>query len=110
MSVNSEVVYCYERLAIITARMLELSHQEEWGELPGLEALCAALIQRLKEIEPETELSSQQRDVVRNSLISVRRDQEEVIRLVKPQLRQLLTGIASLQAQATLGKAYGGSH
>lgn len=110
MSVNSEVVYCYERLAIITARMLELSREEEWGELPGLETLCEALIQRLKEIEPSTELSSLQRDVVRSSLISVRRDQEEVIRLVKPQLRQLLTGIASLQAQSTLGKAYGGSH
>ncbi|MBS0455132.1 MAG: flagellar protein FliT [Proteobacteria bacterium] len=110
MSVNSEVVYCYERLAIITARMLELSRQEEWGELPALETLCSALVQRLKEIENDTELSSEQREVVRHSLINVRRDQEEVIRLVKPQLRQLLTGIASLQAQASLGKAYGGSH
>ena len=110
MSVNSEVVYCYDRLATLTTRMLELSREEEWGELPGLETLCAALIQRLREIEPTTELSSQQRDVVRNSLISVRRDQDEVVRLVKPQLRQLLTGIASLQAQASLGKAYGGSH
>lgn len=110
MSVSSEVVYCYERLASITARMLELSREEEWGQLPGLETLCAALIQRLKEIEPETELNSEQRDTVRNSLIRVRRDQEEVIQLVKPQLRQLLTGIASLQAQASLGKAYGGSH
>ena len=110
MSVNSEVVYCYERLASLTARMLELSRQEEWGELPGLESLCSALVQRLKEIESETELNSEQRDTVRNSLISVRRDQEEVIRLVRPQLRQLLTGIASLQAQASLGKAYGGSH
>ena len=110
MSVNSEVVYCYERLASLTARMLELSRQEEWGELPGLETLCSALVQRLKEIEPETELSGEQRDTVRNALISVRRDQEEVIRLVKPQLRQLLNGIASLQAQASLGRAYGGSH
>ena len=110
MSVNSEVVYCYERLAIITARMLELSREEEWGELPGLETLCAALIQRLREIEPDTELSSEQRDTVRNSLIRVRRDQEQVIRLVKPQLRQLLTGIASLQAGSSLGRAYGGSH
>ena len=110
MSVNSEVVHCYERLATITARMLALSRQEEWGELPALETLCSALVQRLKEIEPDTELSSEQRDVVRNSLVSVRRDQDEVIRLVKPQLRQLLTGIASLQARANLGKAYGGSH
>ena len=110
MSVNSEVVHCYERLATLTAQMLALSRQEEWGELPGLDTLCSALVQRLKEIEPETELNSEQRDTVRNSLISVRRDQEEVIRLVKPQLRQLLTGIASLQAQASLGKAYGGSH
>ena len=96
--------------ATLTAPMLALSRQEEWGELPGLETLCAALVQRLKEIEPETELNSEQRDTVRHSLISVRRDQEEVIRLVKPQLRQLLTGIASLQAQASLGRAYGGSH
>lgn len=110
MSVSSEVVYCYERLAIITARMLELSREEEWGELPGLESLCSALVQRLKVIEPESELTSDQRDAVRSLLTCVRRDQEEVIRLVKPQLRQLLTGIASLQAQATLGKAYGGSH
>ena len=59
-------------------------------------------VARINEIEPEMELNSEQRDTVRNSLISVRRDQEEVIRLVKPQLRQLLTGIASLQAQASL--------
>ena len=110
MSFNSEVVHCYERLASLTARMLELSREEEWGQLPGLETLCAALVQRLKEIEPDAVLSSEQRDTVRHSLISVRRDQEEVIQLVKPQLRQLLTGIASLQAQASLGKAYGGSH
>jgi flagellar protein FliT len=110
MSVNSEVVYCYERLATITARMLELSREEEWGELPGLETLCAALISRLKEIENSTELNSVQRDEVRRSLLRVRADQDEVIRLVKPQLRHLLNGIASLQHQGSLEKAYGGSH
>lgn len=110
MSVSSEVVYCYERLASITANMLELSRQEEWGQLPGLETLCAALISRLREIEPETELDEAQRVAVRRALVSVRADQAEVFSLVKPQLRTLLTGIASLQARDNLVKAYGGSH
>ena len=110
MSVNSEVVYCYDRLATITARMLELSREEEWGQLPGIESLCAALVARLKEIEPDTTLDSFQRDEVRRSLLRVRTDQEEVCRLVKPQLRILLTSIASLQHQDSLKKAYGTSH
>lgn len=110
MSVSSEVVYCYERLASITANMLELSRQEEWGQLPGLETLCSALISRLKEIEPESELDEQQRAAVSRALVSVRADQAVVIDLVKPQLRTLLTGIASLQARGNLEKAYGGSH
>jgi len=110
MSVNSEVVHCYERLASLTARMLELSRQEEWGELPGLEAQCAAHIERLKEIEPSTELEEHQRDAVRHALLRVRADQAVVIDLVTPQLRTLLTGIASLQARDNLQKVYGGSH
>lgn len=110
MSVNSEVVYCYDRLATITARMLELSREEEWGQLPGLETLCSALISRLKEIEPTTVLDDFQQGEVRRSLSRVRADQDEVVRLVKPQLRMLLTGIASMQQQSSLEKAYGGSH
>lgn len=110
MSVNSEVVYCYDRLATLTSRMLELSREEQWGELPGLETLCAALISRLKEIEPETTLDAFQRDEVRRSLLRVRADQEQVCRLVKPQLRILLNGIASMQQQDSLKKAYGTSH
>lgn len=110
MSVNSEVVYCYDRLATLTERMLELSREEEWGQLPGVESLCAALIDRLKEIEPTTTLDSSQRDQVRQSLLRVRADQEEVCRLVKPQLRILLGSIAQLQQQDSVNKAYGTTH
>jgi len=110
MSVNSEVVYCYDRLATLTTRMLELSREEEWGQLPGLEALCAALISRLKEIEPDTDLDELQRDEVRRSLLRVRKDQEEVFRLVKPQLRHLLSSIANLQKRDSVERAYGASH
>lgn len=110
MSTKSEVVHCYDQLATTTARMLELSRAQAWGQLPALEARCAGLIARLREIEASTQLDSHERDEVRHALQRVRADQEEVLRLVKPQLRRLLAGIAHLQRQESLGKAYGGAH
>ncbi len=110
MTTKSEVVHCYDQLALITARMLELSQAQEWSRLPELEARCAALIKRLKDIEPDAVLDSHERDEVRRSLQRVRVDQDEVLRLVKPQLRRLLAGIAQLQQQHILEKTYGGAH
>lgn len=110
MTTKSEVVHCYSQLAAITARMLELSHAQQWSQLPELEARCAALVARLKEIEPGAVLDSDERDEVRRCLSRVRVDQDEVLRLVKPQLRRLLSGIAQLQQQHNLEKTYGGAH
>ena len=110
MTTKSEVVHCYGQLAAITARMRELSHAQQWSRLPELEARCAALIERLKEIEPGAVLDSCERDEVRHALSRVRVDQDEVLRLVKPQLRHLLAGIAQLQQQHILEKTYGGAH
>src|SRR5690606_9290900 len=52
MATRSEVVHCYSQLASGMALMAELARAREWDRLPALEAECAALVDRLRALEP----------------------------------------------------------
>lgn len=105
MMLNSEVIYCYGQLASTVSRMAALARARQWDQLPDLEARCACVVDQLKLIEP---LNSFQREEVQHLVTRIRKDQEEVCRLVKPQLDRLMARMAHLPMQNNLGQAYNG--
>jgi len=110
MAARSEVVHCYGQLASGVALMAELARSKEWGQLPALEEQCAAIVDRLRELEPLETLEPSQFDETMRLIKRIRADQDEVCGLVKPQIEQLITRMSFLQQQRSLGKAYGPPH
>lgn len=110
MAASSEVVHSYGQLAAGVARMAELARAREWGELPALEAQCAALVERIKRLAPLEALEPTQFEQARRLIERIRADQAEVCGLVKPQIEQLIARMGYLQQQRSLGRAYGPAH
>ncbi len=110
MAVRSEIVHCYEQIATCISAMLALARAKEWGRLPELESRCAAVVERLKEIQPLASLEPAQRDMALRLLERIRTEQAELSGLIKPQLDDLIRRMDSLNHQKNLGKAYGLAH
>jgi flagellar protein FliT len=110
MAHANEVLHCYSRLADHAKRMAQLAAAREWAQLPALEAECAAIIERLKELPSAESLEPSLREQACELIQRIRADQETVSRLVQPQLNDLLTRMGSLNAQRSLDKAYGNRH
>jgi flagellar protein FliT len=110
MAFRSEVVHCYEELATSIASMLVLARAKEWGRLPALEERCAAMVERLRAIEPFETLDAMQVEHVLDLLERIRSDQAEVSGLIKPQIEDLIGRMGYLTQQKNLGRAYGPPH
>jgi flagellar protein FliT len=110
MAINSEVLHCYAQLATKVAQMVEFAQSERWGELPGAEAECAAIVGRLQVIEPNAKLSPSQSEDACRLIGRIQADQALVNGIVKPQLDQLVETMSALQHRKSLGKAYGQGH
>lgn len=106
MSSQSEVVHCYEQLLPLTARMLTLAREKEWGALPELEARCSAFIERLKVIEPLEKLDEQQRLYTYRLLGRLLADREAIVGIIGPQIAQLGATLESMQRSHGLQQAY----
>lgn len=107
MATNSEVLHCYEQLATKVAQMVEFAQNKRWGELPDAEAACAAIVARLREIEPNATLSPTQAEEACRRIAGIQADQAIVNSIVKPQLDQLVDNMSALQHRKSLTKAYG---
>ena len=109
MSSQSEVMHCYEQIAVLAEKMLSLARTYQWGELPAQEALYSATVDRLKEIEGLESLHEEQ--VARKYLLlgRIAAQQAEVSSLVMPQLQHLRDMLRNLERQESLQKAYGQS-
>ena len=107
MATRSEVVHCYSQLALSVSLMAELARAKEWGRLPALEVECASIVDRLKVLQPLESLEPTQFDEARRLIEIIRADQEEVCKLVKPQIVQLIERMGYLSQQRSLGRAYG---
>jgi len=107
MTKNSEVVASYGKLASRVAHMAELARARQWGQLPELEAACAARVDELKAMTPVADLEAHELELVRALVEGIRSDQDEVCRLVKVQLEYLMTRMAQMQRSTDLDRAYG---
>ena len=107
MSSQSEVMHCYEQIAQRTEQMLSLARNARWGELPAQETVYSDMVDRLRDIEPLESLHQEQtaRKYLLLSRITVHQD--EISRLVMPQLRHLGEMLRNFEQQETLKKAYG---
>lgn len=103
-------MHCYDQLASGVALMAQLARAKEWGRLPELEARCAALVDRLKVLQPLEALDPTQFEEIGRLIGRIRVDQEVVQGLVKPQIEQLIARMSHLHQQQSLGRAYGPPH
>lgn len=110
MMSSSEVIQGYGQLASTVSRMAALARARQWDQLPELEAQCASVVDQLKRTEPLVPLDSLQSEEVKHLVSSIREDQEEVSRLIKPQLDRLMARMAHLQTQNNIGQACGLLH
>ena len=107
MSSQSEVMHCYEQIAMLTEGMLTQARSGHWAELPTLEALYSDMVDRLKVIEPMESLHEEQVARKYQLLSRITSNQAEISSLVMPHLAHLGEVLKSLEQQENLQKAYG---
>ena len=107
MSSQSEVMHCYEKIALLAEQMLSLARSCHWGKLPAHEAMYSGMVDRLKEIDSLESLHEEQ--IARKYLLLSRIawHQDEVSKLVMPQLQHLGEMLRNLEQQENVQKAYG---
>jgi flagellar protein FliT len=95
-----EVLDCYESIAATSGVMLEAARCSDWDRLVAAERECAALVARLRAIDPRSELSERERERKRALVHTVLANDAEIRRLTEPwveQLERLLAGEATLR-------------
>ena len=107
MSSQSEVMHCYEQIALLTERMLMLARTGQWGALPALEAQCSDTVDRLKAIEPQETLDEWQSARKYRLLSQINSIYTDIRSIVMPQLAKLGAVMKSLELRQSLHKAYG---
>lgn len=107
MSCQSEVMHCYEQIALLTERMLMLARTGQWGALPALEAQRSDTVDRLKAIEPQETLDESQIKRKYQLLGRIQANHAEIFSIVMPQLAALADALKSLACQHSLYQAYG---
>lgn len=107
MSSQSEVMHCYEQIAMLTEHMLVQARTGQWGELPAQETQYSSMVDRLKVIEPLESMMESQVARKYQLLSRITSNQSEISSLVMPQLAHLGEVLKSLEQQETLQKAYG---
>jgi len=106
MGSQSDVMHCYEQIALLTERMLVLARAKQWGELPVLEEQYSSIVERLKDIEPLSTLDEAQSARKYLLLSRISANSTEIFGVVMPQLAKLVGVMKSLERQRSLHKAY----
>ncbi len=109
MSTHSEVMHCYEQMAVITERMLVLARTDHWSGLPELEASYSGWIEHLKALNAcgdSQTLDEAQRDRTRLLLTRIQGRHLAVCELVAPKVAHLKAVLRSLEWQTNLSSAY----
>ena len=96
MTSLDDVLACYGELAGTVARMVELARARRWDALPGLDAHCSSLVDRLREMDGD-EFSGSERSRLAALASRIRSDQQALSSLVRPQFVHLVQRMAELQ-------------
>jgi|APAra7269096768_1048522.scaffolds.fasta_scaffold40312_1 flagellar protein FliT len=102
-----EVMDCYEKIAPLTGRMLQLARAGDWDGLLLLGQQFQSCVERLKGIELDNPLEPSQL-VRKHSLLSrILADDAEIRDIVTPELAQLSSLLGNMHRQQHLNHAYG---
>lgn len=107
MEHQNAVIDCYEQIAPLVARMLELARAGNWDALVTLEAQFRADIEHLKSLDPADTLDQPQLAQKRRLLKKILADDAEIRNILSPQLARLGALLGSMQQQHNLHQAYG---
>lgn len=92
MTAAGEILSCQRQLALVLERMLALAREGQWKRLPVLDAECAALAARLRELELPDRRDEDNAAIA--ALFSRIADgQAELNALVRPQFIELMRRI-----------------
>ena len=98
MAVLREALVQYRKLAAAVARMREAACAGQWQLLPALDAQCDEALAQLQAADVQA-LSTLERARIVVMATRIRADQEEVHRLLRPRLAQLVERVAGLQRE-----------
>ena len=107
MASRHDVMDCYEKIAPLTGRMLELARAGDWEGLKMLEQQFRFCVERLKEIELAAPLEPSQLVRKHNLLSRILADDAEIRDIVTPELAQLSSLLGNMHRQQHLNHAYG---
>jgi flagellar protein FliT len=96
MDSRDDILACYAELAGTLARMVELARERRWEPLPGLDAHCSQMFERLRGLDLE-QLCALDRARVLSLASRIRADQDDLRALVRPQFQHLVRRMAQLQ-------------
>lgn len=103
---GEQILSAYEKIALLTRRMLETARRSEWDALIDLEHDCgrhfARLIENTREQPDDPDYRSRKAALIRRILD----DDAEIRLLVEPWLAQLSILIGNTQQQSRLQQAY----
>lgn len=110
MGSQHELMHCYEQIAPLTGRMLELARAGDWDGLMTLQGQVRSCVERLKEITPAAVLDQSQLAQKRRLLGRILADDAEIRDLVTPQLARLSRLMGNLRRRQDIKQAYGLHH
>lgn len=107
MGYQHELMDCYEQIAPLIGRMLELARAGDWDGLMTVEKQVRSCVARMKEITPEAALDASQLAQKQYLLRRILADDAEIRDLVTPQFARLGALIGNLRRQQDIKQAYG---
>lgn len=86
---GSDVLACYDELAVTVADMLELARTRQWARLPELDARCSELVARIEDA-PSADFSESEHIHLETLASRIQQGQDALNALVQPQLLHLV--------------------
>ncbi|WP_164840412.1 flagellar protein FliT [Collimonas arenae] len=107
MTPQNEMIHCYEQIAPLSGRMLELARSGDWSGLLQLGQQIRSQVDRLREIQLEAPLEPSQLARKHDLLSRILADDAAIRDIVTPELAQLSSLLGNMHRQQHLNHAYG---
>jgi len=106
MGSASEVLHWYGQLSDTVKRMLAMARARQWERLPELDTQCSTILDQLRLAEPRESLGAAERERVRELMLRIRGDQDELAGIIRPQMTRLIRRMEQLRRQQEVNRAY----
>lgn len=104
---SEEVISLYEKVAVITNRMVAAAREYDWERLAELESLCASHVETLRQDESTVPLTGMVREQKVKIIQKILADDREIRSITEPWMDHLSSLIKSTGTERKLSQAYG---